>query len=205
MHIQSSLSYRQWLQHWFSTHQGLAIKQKQQQWVDGYCAQLGKNRFLDVQWSALSSRLHWQTERGFMYHVGPQSSAAHCCIHRELWPIGTHCVDHLVWHHAHEGLVALPAFMSLCAESVRILKPGGKLISITGPVPEEEYKANNAWGTMTFVRPSGEQIALIAKLFDDGKIKTNVDSVFPLAETAAAHDANESGHTRGKIVISIPS
>ncbi|MFZ5558021.1 MAG: zinc-dependent alcohol dehydrogenase family protein [Pseudomonadota bacterium] len=42
-----------------------------------------------------------------------------------------------------------------------------------------------------------------AKLIEDGKIKIKVSEVLPLAQAAEAHRRVESGHTVGKIVLSI--
>jgi NADPH:quinone reductase-like Zn-dependent oxidoreductase len=43
----------------------------------------------------------------------------------------------------------------------------------------------------------------IAKLIDSGKLKTIVETVLPLSEARKAHELNESGHARGKIVLKV--
>jgi NADPH:quinone reductase-like Zn-dependent oxidoreductase len=40
-------------------------------------------------------------------------------------------------------------------------------------------------------------------LCDDGKLKTEVATVLPLAEVKKAHQLSESGRTRGKIVLRV--
>lgn len=45
----------------------------------------------------------------------------------------------------------------------------------------------------------GEVVALA----EAGKLRVNVDQVFPLQRAAEAQEANRAGHTRGKIVIRV--
>ena len=51
--------------------------------------------------------------------------------------------------------------------------------------------------------PAGGVLATIARLLDSGAVHVFVDRVFPLAEAADAHRALETGHTRGKVVLSV--
>lgn len=59
-------------------------------------------------------------------------------------------------------------------------------------------------------RPREQRVALVADLrrrvwpgFDDGTLRPVIDTIFPLAEVAAAHAALEEGHHVGKIVVSV--
>jgi NADPH:quinone reductase-like Zn-dependent oxidoreductase len=38
---------------------------------------------------------------------------------------------------------------------------------------------------------------------EQGKLRPVIDRVFPLEEIRQAHEASESGHTRGKVVVRI--
>jgi NADPH:quinone reductase-like Zn-dependent oxidoreductase len=42
-----------------------------------------------------------------------------------------------------------------------------------------------------------------ARLFEDGELAIAIDSQFPLAETAKAHERSEGGHVTGKIVLTV--
>jgi NADPH:quinone reductase-like Zn-dependent oxidoreductase len=53
------------------------------------------------------------------------------------------------------------------------------------------------------VSDDGSTLAVIARLLDSGDVRVNVDRVFPLESAAAAHEALEEGHTRGKIVLTV--
>jgi NADPH:quinone reductase-like Zn-dependent oxidoreductase len=43
----------------------------------------------------------------------------------------------------------------------------------------------------------------IAKLVDAGKLKPVVETVLPLSDARRALELNETGHTRGKIVLKV--
>ena len=53
------------------------------------------------------------------------------------------------------------------------------------------------------VKPQGEDIAFLCRLAELGKLRPVVSLRLPLERAAEAHVANESGHTRGKIVLDI--
>jgi len=90
-------------------------------------------------------------------------------------------------------------------KSYRVLKPGGKIVSIVG-FPDtklvEQYKVHVEH---VEVRPDGKQLMEIAALLEKGHIKPVVTQVFSLNEIAKAHQASENGHVRGKIGIKILS
>eukprot|EP00884_Botryococcus_braunii_P009302 jgi/Botrbrau1/18373/Bobra.0179s0091.1 len=55
--------------------------------------------------------------------------------------------------------------------------------------------------TLTLVQPNGEQLQQIVDYISEGKIKLVVDKSFPISEVAAAHELVETGHVRGKVVL----
>lgn len=112
-------------------------------------------------------------------------------------------------------------------KSLRVLKPGGKLISISGP-PDlafgQEIKAPGfvrlvlrllssgvrrkarSLGVdyaFLFMRANGSQLSEITRLFDAGVIRPVVDRVFPFAETNAAMAYVEAGRAKGKVVVKL--
>ena len=50
---------------------------------------------------------------------------------------------------------------------------------------------------------SSSDLAEIAKLIDDGKVKPVVETVLPLADARRAHELSETRHARGKIVLKV--
>ncbi|MBO1417093.1 zinc-binding dehydrogenase, partial [Streptomyces sp. FH025] len=53
------------------------------------------------------------------------------------------------------------------------------------------------------VRSSGSDLADLAELLADGRVRVALDSVYPLREAAAAHRRGELGHLQGKIVLRV--
>ena len=112
-------------------------------------------------------------------------------------------------------------------KSLRVLKPGGQLISISGP-PDAAFartigaswvlrtvmgalsrgirsqaKRRHVHYSFLFMRANGGQLATIASLIDDGIIRPVVDRVFPFASTKDAMAYVEAGRARGKVVVSV--
>jgi NADPH:quinone reductase-like Zn-dependent oxidoreductase len=52
-------------------------------------------------------------------------------------------------------------------------------------------------------RPETERIELLARMVDEGRLRTVIDRVYPLSETAQALRELEQGHAKGKIVIRV--
>lgn len=113
------------------------------------------------------------------------------------------------------------------AKSVRVLKPGGKLISISGP-PDAGFaaelklpwpmnllmgalsfgirrkaKRRNVSFSFLFMRANGSQLREITSLIDSGAIRPVVDQVFPFESTNEALAFVERGRAKGKVVIRV--
>jgi NADPH:quinone reductase-like Zn-dependent oxidoreductase len=112
-------------------------------------------------------------------------------------------------------------------KSLRVLKPGGKLISISGP-PDPAFaddiglpwyvkqiirvlsfgarrkaKRLNVSFSFLFMRADGEQLSEITSLIDAGVIRPVVERVFPFESTQQALDFVEKGRAKGKVVVSL--
>jgi alcohol dehydrogenase len=112
-------------------------------------------------------------------------------------------------------------------KSLRILQPGGKLISISGP-PDSAFateiglnfilrivifllsfktkkaaKKQNVDYSFLFMQANGTQLAEIGKLIGSGIIKPIIDKIFPFEQTNDAIDYVESGRAKGKVIIKI--
>jgi NADPH:quinone reductase-like Zn-dependent oxidoreductase len=51
--------------------------------------------------------------------------------------------------------------------------------------------------------PNAGQLARIAELVAAGDVHVEISHTFPLEEVARAHEISESGHTRGKIILTV--
>ncbi|MCW2472996.1 NADP-dependent oxidoreductase [Candidatus Symbiopectobacterium sp. NZEC151] len=112
-------------------------------------------------------------------------------------------------------------------KSLRVLKPGGQLISISGP-PDLAFAIEQGlpWWLQqvirllsyrirkkaarlgisyrfVFMRAHAEQLCEIGALIESGAIKPIIDRVFPFDMTADALAYVETGRAKGKVVISM--
>lgn len=112
-------------------------------------------------------------------------------------------------------------------KSLRVLKRGGRLVSISGP-PTPEFAAEiNAnpfvklfmWGasfgvrrrakalgvdfSFLFMKASGDQLREITALVEAGTVRSVVDKVFPFQATNEALAFVEAGRAKGKVVITM--
>lgn len=112
-------------------------------------------------------------------------------------------------------------------KSLRILRPGGKTISISGPPTPEFAKSINApWFvkimlslissgirrkasklgvdySFLFMRADGKQLQDISKLIEKGVIRPVVDKSFSFEQTNEALEYVESGRAKGKVVVNL--
>jgi NADPH:quinone reductase-like Zn-dependent oxidoreductase len=90
--------------------------------------------------------------------------------------------------------------------SLTVLKPGGLLVNLpTGswPTLATDAAAAGVRGTGYRVSADGATLSVISRLIESGDVRVYVDKVFDLADAAAAHEALETGHTRGKVVLKV--
>jgi NADPH:quinone reductase-like Zn-dependent oxidoreductase len=112
-------------------------------------------------------------------------------------------------------------------KSLKVLKTGGKIISISGPPdPDFGQEINANWVlkiilkflragirkkakrlgvnfSFLFMRAQGEQLSQITKLIESGVIKPVMDKVFPFEQTNEAMSYVETGRAKGKVVVRI--
>ena len=87
--------------------------------------------------------------------------------------------------------------------SLRVLKPGGILVSVVSPIPEAAQKRYGIRAAYFYVGVTTARLNEISRLFDSGKLATNVGSVLSLEQARTAHEMLGGPHKRGKIVLSI--
>jgi NADPH:quinone reductase-like Zn-dependent oxidoreductase len=112
-------------------------------------------------------------------------------------------------------------------KSLQVLKPGGKLISISGP-PDPAFaqeigaswpikqvmrllsrgiraqaRRRNVTYSFLFMRASGDQLREIASLVDAGVIRPVVDRVFPFESLNDAMSYVDTGRAKGKVVVKV--
>jgi NADPH:quinone reductase-like Zn-dependent oxidoreductase len=112
-------------------------------------------------------------------------------------------------------------------KSVSVLKPGGKLISISGP-PDVDFakelelswflkqvmrllsfrirriaRRHHVTYSFLFMRAHGDQLREIGALIDSGAIRPVVDRVIPFESTNEALAYVETGRAKGKVIVKV--
>lgn len=82
------------------------------------------------------------------------------------------------------------------AASESSMRPGARCISVV-----EGKEARRLGGHVVWVRPDAPGLAELAELFDAGRLKVEIAQVYPLEEAAEAYRQLETGHVRGKVVV----
>src|SRR5712691_618617 len=70
--------------------------------------------------------------------------------------------------------------------SFPVLKEGGYLVSAVQPVSQEEAAKHRVTGTMMRLVPSEDMLGSIARLLEEGTLRPDVATVYPLEEVAQA-------------------
>jgi len=89
------------------------------------------------------------------------------------------------------------------ANSFKVLKKGGAVISIKGQDTDglaARYGVRFEW---FFMEPDGKMLAELGALISDSIVKPVIDSVFPMDRAAAAYDRLATGRAVGKIVVTV--
>ncbi|MBJ8051039.1 NADP-dependent oxidoreductase [Bacillus cereus] len=112
-------------------------------------------------------------------------------------------------------------------KSFDIIKSGGNIVSVSG-MPNARFgkefgsgffktllfslaskkltaleKKHNAQYSFLFMKPSGDQLRIIANYIESGQIKPIIDRIFPFEDTQKAMEYSESGRAKGKIIVKI--
>jgi NADPH:quinone reductase-like Zn-dependent oxidoreductase len=88
-------------------------------------------------------------------------------------------------------------------QSLKVLKPGGILVSTVGIRDEAAVRAKGLRSASYMAKSLPDQLRQIASLIDAGVVIPVISRIFPLEDAAEAHRVSEEGHTRGKIVLQI--
>jgi alcohol dehydrogenase len=89
------------------------------------------------------------------------------------------------------------------SKSYQVLKPGGTLVSMVQAPNEERVNQQGIEYVQQGTKPTQERLTAIAELAASGKIKVNIDKVFPLDQAPDALEYLKSGGAKGKVVIAL--
>ena len=140
-------------------------------------------------------------------------------------------IDYTSQNYLDEGSVFDVVYDTLggnhTKDSFKVLKDGGRVVSIKGTVDSitakqlglnkliqmiiafqarKVFKAAskmNASYRFLYMSPNGEQLKKIAKLYESGAIKPIIDKTYKFSESIQALEYLSKGHAKGKVVVKI--
>jgi NADPH:quinone reductase-like Zn-dependent oxidoreductase len=83
------------------------------------------------------------------------------------------------------------------------VREGGMLVTIAGAPPEEAARERAVRAELVVMSPKSEQLVRIAELVASGDVRVEIAEAMPLADVKRAHELSESGHVRGKLVLTV--
>jgi NADPH:quinone reductase-like Zn-dependent oxidoreductase len=159
--------------------------------------------------------------------VGTTTSTGNVCLVRRLGADEVVDYKKQEFEHVLRGFDAVLGTIrdDAIEKSIGILKPGGRVVSLVGPLDTAFAQARRlnfvlkfVFGLMSckvmrlakkqgvaysflFVRPDGVQLAEIGKLLEAERIQPVIDKVFPFEKAKEALDYLAQGRAKGKVVV----
>ena len=78
------------------------------------------------------------------------------------------------------------------------------IVVIASAPPEEAAKGRGIRTELHITEPNPVDLREIADLMAKGEVRVELSDVIPMNEVQRAHELSESGHVRGKLVLSVP-
>lgn len=88
-------------------------------------------------------------------------------------------------------------------DSVKVLKNGGRLVTVLGISNPDLMTAKNIFAQAIWLEPNGKELAQLANRMQSGQLESVIGAQFPLtaAGVKSAHELSATHHAVGKIVL----
>jgi NADPH:quinone reductase-like Zn-dependent oxidoreductase len=86
---------------------------------------------------------------------------------------------------------------------VATVRKGGVMITIASAPPEDAARERGFRAELHVTEPNPDELTRIAELIAGGDVQVEIADVIPIADVRRAHEESESGHVRGKLVLSV--
>jgi NADPH:quinone reductase-like Zn-dependent oxidoreductase len=83
------------------------------------------------------------------------------------------------------------------------VREGGMLVTIAGAPPKEAAGERGVRAELVVMSPKSEQLRRIAELVASGDVRVEIAEAMPLTDVKRAHELSETGHVRGKLVLTV--
>jgi NADPH:quinone reductase-like Zn-dependent oxidoreductase len=140
------------------------------------------------------------------YVIGTASSGHHAML-RDLG--ADELIDYTTTDFA-DGLAPVdvvldPVSGDYSARSLRVLRPGGTLVSLLpfGAQIPAEAAGLGVRAAVMLVEADHQGMTALASLVTAAQLRPVIAATFPLADTAKAHELGETRHVAGKLVLTM--
>ncbi len=82
------------------------------------------------------------------------------------------------------------------------VREGGVIVTIASAPPEQAAE-RGVRAELLIMSPNSGQLSQIAELVAAGEVRVEISEVLPLEEVRRAHELSETGHVRGKIILTV--
>lgn len=90
--------------------------------------------------------------------------------------------------------------------SLEVINKGGTILSIPSGISEdvkEKAAAKGIRGMFHLVQSNGSHMDKLAALLHSGALKAHIAATYPFEKMAAAHEQVDTGHTAGKVIVTL--
>jgi NADPH:quinone reductase-like Zn-dependent oxidoreductase len=90
---------------------------------------------------------------------------------------------------------------AVLADSYRLLRPGGRLVTLGAPPDQELAGRHQVQSSFFVVRPDRGELARLAQMVDEGLLRAMVAQMFPLSDGRRAYASGGQQRPAGKTVL----
>jgi len=92
---------------------------------------------------------------------------------------------------------------AMTERSYTVMRPGGRLVTLGAPPAEDQARAHGVHAMFFVVAPDPGELAHLAGLVDQGRLRPVVSQVFPLSEGRRAFESGRHPRPPGKTVLTV--
>ena len=87
--------------------------------------------------------------------------------------------------------------------SYAVLRPGGRLVTLGAPPAEDQARSHGVHAMFFVVSPDSRELAQLADLVDQGRLRPVVSQTFPLSQGRRAYESGSQPRPPGKTVLTV--
>jgi NADPH:quinone reductase-like Zn-dependent oxidoreductase len=92
---------------------------------------------------------------------------------------------------------------AMTERSYAVMRPGGRLVTLAAPPDQDAARAGGVHAMFFVVAPDPGELALLAGLVDQARLRPVVSQVFPLSEGRRAYESGRQPRPPGKTVLTV--